>query len=49
MKRVFIVLIAVVMLFPFVAQADSFIDALNASLNDTVSYAVIGDQLVIIA
>ena len=49
MKRVIAVLVAVLLLCPFIASAGSLVDALNAEFNDNVSCAAIGDRLVIVA
>lgn len=48
MKRFFLILVAVLLICPLVVRAESFVEALNAEYNNTVSFAEIGDHLVII-
>ena len=48
MKRAAIILTVLVMMCPFTVCAESFIDVINTSLNDTVLSAAIGDRLIIV-
>lgn len=48
MKRVFIIFLAVMIMCPIIASAGSFIDSLYAEYDGLISYAEIGDKLIII-
>ncbi len=48
MKRTLIVLAAFILLFPLIAQSESFVETLQKGISESISYAELGDRLIII-